>query len=478
MTPQAESSSRVLGHRAFSQADQVRFAEWSGDWNPMHVDPVESRRTPYGQVVHGMHLLLWALDAYLQLPDAQAPDRIRTKFLAPARLTDPLDLEQEIVDGVVGLTVRSHDRVLASVRLSVATPAPSPVGTTDATGEWRRTPAVRTIDQVATLHDVTAARLVPAARLAFPDVARRLGDGRLAALLGLSRIVGMECPGLHSVFAGFDVNCTPSTAGGLGFTVVRCTASVGLVRMAVTGSGLEGTLEAFFRPAPVTQLSFAEARALVLPGEFSEQRALVVGGSRGLGEVAAKLIAAGGGVPTVTYRVGEADAQRVVNEITGAGGRCRLMSLDVLAPESSVPATLTADPPTHVYYFASPAIRTNAGSRYDRTLFEDFAAYYVQGLVNLARALGTSHPVRLFFPSTVFLEAPPPGFLEYVAAKAAGEAACGSLAHERPNLAFCIERLERTRTDQTNSLLDRGGAAAHAVLLPVLRHLNALEMSR
>jgi len=52
-----------LAARTFDMADQRRFAKISGDRNPMHLDAVAARRTPAGApAVHGVHLLLWALD--------------------------------------------------------------------------------------------------------------------------------------------------------------------------------------------------------------------------------------------------------------------------------------------------------------------------------------------------------------------------------------------------------------------------------
>ena len=53
----------MLASRTFTEADQIRFADVSGDRNPMHLDAVKARRTQAGlPVVHGVHLLLWALD--------------------------------------------------------------------------------------------------------------------------------------------------------------------------------------------------------------------------------------------------------------------------------------------------------------------------------------------------------------------------------------------------------------------------------
>ena len=56
-------SRTVIAARTFDRAGQERFAAFSGDRNPMHMDGLAARRTQAGTcVVHGMHLLLWSLD--------------------------------------------------------------------------------------------------------------------------------------------------------------------------------------------------------------------------------------------------------------------------------------------------------------------------------------------------------------------------------------------------------------------------------
>ena len=55
----------TLAEKTFDFGDQKRFATLSGDWNPIHVDPVRARRTQAGGVVvHGIHVLLSALYAF------------------------------------------------------------------------------------------------------------------------------------------------------------------------------------------------------------------------------------------------------------------------------------------------------------------------------------------------------------------------------------------------------------------------------
>src|SRR5262249_7645743 len=60
-----------------------RFAVASGDFNPIHMDPVAARRTQTGEpVVHGIHALLAVLDAVLaaDLPPLRT---LRAEFRKP-----------------------------------------------------------------------------------------------------------------------------------------------------------------------------------------------------------------------------------------------------------------------------------------------------------------------------------------------------------------------------------------------------------
>ena len=54
-------------YRKFHMSDQHAFAALSGDFNPIHLDEFLARRLLFGQiVVHGIHILLWALDCFFK----------------------------------------------------------------------------------------------------------------------------------------------------------------------------------------------------------------------------------------------------------------------------------------------------------------------------------------------------------------------------------------------------------------------------
>ena len=183
-------------------------------------------------------------------------------------------------------------------------------------------------------------------------------------MLCLSRLVGMECPGRHSLFSGFAIEfCAAFEQDVLRYRVATVDSRFGLLRIDVIGLGIDGTVDAFALHPPVAQVSIKELASVVKPNEFADQRALIIGGSRGLGELTAKLVAAGGGTSIVTYAVGEDDANRVAMEIKERWWKMRCFTnTNVLAPASRQ-LDSAQKAANYVYYYATSPIYRRRTSR-------------------------------------------------------------------------------------------------------------------
>ena len=469
----------ALAARRFSVADQHWFAANSGDWNPIHVNSVDARRTVAGEmVVHGMHALLWALDAHLGTATAP-PAAVNATFFKPTPVESEIRLEREIDDqGTVWLEATHGGDVLFTARMAPGSVPPAGAPAVAARRTSRTAPRSLSFDALKDASGQSPIEAdVDALNRAFPHACDGLDPMRVAAVMTLSRLVGMECPGLHSLLAGVEVRFDATGASStVEWRVIRHRVVIAPIQIAVTGGGLSGSISALVRTPPVAQAPAMELATRVSPGEFEGQRALVIGGSRGLGEVVAKVVAAGGGDPLITYHTGEADAHRVAAEIAGIGRTCRIEAFNAVAADDDARARLFGARPTHLYYFATPRIGSGQEGRFNSELSARFHAAYVDAFAHLVlAAVGANDELRVFYPSTVFLNQLPPAQLEYVAAKAAGETVCRLLARQHPRLGVLVSRLPRLSTDQTASLIGPPPQDGAEVMIEVVRRIHNLR---
>lgn len=469
-----------LGTTRFFDRDQERFAALSGDCNPIHMDPVAARKVLSGRVVvHGVHVVLRGLEMLALRPDRPADPRVLSvRFLHPVFLDETVTMHwtvngnnHHIGGSVMGL------KVMTMTLSPVIREASSAVVKTPRQGDVSplKAPCDRNFHQLATLCGRVVVPAPPSdfAKL-FPALAEWLGAYMMCDLAGLSTLVGMECPGLHSLFSGFHIQLERSQEReSLFYEVVSTDIRNHLVRMQVRGAALVGTVDAMSRMPPTAQRSVLELTRIVSPGAFDGQVALILGGSRGLGELTAKLVAAGGGHPIITYAVGQEDAIRVQREMVAAGKLCDIVAFDVTHSIAPQVAALTIRP-THFYYFATPRIFGRKANRFDHGLFAQFSRYFCTSFAEVCRALLEVHGAELaaFYPSTVFIDSRPKGMTEYTMAKAAGEILCADLAGFHKGLRIITERLPRMPTDQTATVFATKDVDTVEIMLPVVRLMH------
>jgi hypothetical protein len=457
------------------------FASASGDFNPLHTDLDVSRRLLYGTtVVHGMYGVMWALEALFEgLSRSPATMRhISAEFRSPIRPGDSVELvwRHDSSDNFVGSLFCGGIKEATSIQLALTEPWPPcalPEGQTLAPQpcrEWRETELESASGSLPLFLNGAYSQL-------FPSLARVLDPLQSAVLLSTTRLVGMECPGLASLFARVEVTFSYPVAAlspilELEYRVKRWFPKYRSLDLCISAPGANGTISVFLRPGPVSQPSLDDLKPLVRVGEFKALKPLIVGGSRGLGEVTAKLLAAGGADVALTYCHLPHEAERVVAEIRGEGLLARALRLDV--HDRSTLAVLTHGGFDRLYYFATPPIQPRHGQPFHQSYFEAYANFYVAGLQDIANFLAKDGAANLgiLYPSSVFCDEAQPGFAEYLAAKLKGEELCAQLASAYPGFRVLAPRFPMFDTDQTQSILPTKKAAAGPMILEKLRQLE------
>jgi hypothetical protein len=485
----------------FETAEVDRFAQLSGDFNPLHCDPVAARRRLGGhQLVHGLFVTLWALNDALPEGGPCRFKRIKASFGKPISVGMQIESHIksaepsgpqviEIVEPSASSVPRFHiefEVVHAQAASSLPPLPPS--------GEAPPTCIEHDYDSAAGCSGELALFLDPEEFEAiFPRLAKHIPADQAAALLATTRLIGMQCPGLHSIFQSLEIdfNEAPETRGPVTYRVEKTDRRFSRLVLAIESESERGAererkrepnwltarLDSFHRP-PQRQPSYADLQPLLTTGEFAGLRALVVGGSRGIGEVAAKLLAAGGADTRTTHYRGVDDALRVCDEIRSGGGSCQSFPLNVEAEPDAVHEELAAGlgdwVPNLCVYMATPAIDMEARPDFSADLLSRYTHFYVTAFENLVGWILelSKTPLKVLYPSTVTIDTPVPWSREYAEAKATGEALCQRLQALEPRLQIAWPRFPRVETDQTATLYPTESSEVGPLVLEHLRQVH------
>ena len=455
---------------------QALFAKLSGDHNPLHVDATQARRSQFGGcVVHGVHLLLAALES-LRWNTPQNIVKLDAQFRSAVLVGETISFTHEIIGPKnmrVAIRVGSQLRSLVDLE----TKPVETLGAGVCRADWPTGPVVRLgIEELTGLtgNDQLAVDLSAFSNL-FPSLAAALPPMDAAALLGVTRVVGMQCPGQWALFRRLLWHGNPSfnapdlPLDAINYSVVSTDRRFSMITLAMKAARRQITAEVVLRQPPPVQVDLSVVKSLIAPGEFSGARALIVGGSRGLGELAAKILIAGGAEVLITYRTGEDDAARVVSEL---GVSASMLQFRADAPDPVALEKVIAFSPSHISYFATPIIAKRPPGTWDPPTFDQFVNIYVTGFSRLLAAVQSNRSIKsILFPSSTYIDERPSGFSEYVAGKMAGEAFCETWHYLHPAQHVMAKRLPPLITDQTSGLLQTNPIINLEVLLPLFRQI-------
>lgn len=460
-------TSEIISKRKFFLKDNLDFSIFCGDINPIHVDRIAARRTLYGQcIVHGIHALLWALDCLVEAKGITVT-KLKTKFIRPIFLDEVIDLFWDPKKNQ--LTLQTDGVLLASISVTTGIIRLN-AGSTIEAHPVRNNPADLTLSECIKLLDQPFKVFgdIALAKKLFPNFLSAYGELIVSEVGGSSQLVGMECPGLHSLFASLKLNLNEKSKSSFQCSYeVRGDERFNLLNITIEGSAITAEVEAFYRPAPSLGQPISEIASSVRKGEFTGIRALVIGGSRGLGALVSKIISAGGGAPIITYNTGKIEAVKLAEEIIQFGQKCEIMQLTVAR---DMDPSFNFDF-NQLYYFATPKILGKRSKNFDIITLNQYQEIYVDAFKLICqKLLDRNHHCSIFYPSTIFADDLTTEFENYGKAKIQGEVFCKTL-NESEILRVISIRLPRLATDQNQSMIEIKYDNATDILIDLIRKM-------
>lgn len=461
-----KSGKLLVASRTFTLEDQNTFAKFSGDFNPIHVDPILARRTISGQcVVHGIHGLMWALDSLFSKTNL-CPSAIDVKF------TKPIFLEEEVScsydENTKKLKITKDSVILSDISLKFDSIFDS------SNFDLKRKPVLnspfdRDINDLINLpsQDFFYRGFMDLATTLFPNIANTYSIKACCEIAAISEIIGMQTPGLHSFFLSASINFQLNKSEP-NFSIEHIDERFNKLKITINGSSLICKIVAFLRQKPTSGPSLIDLQSKVNNSEFSNIKALIIGGSRGLGESVAKIIALGGGESVITYSSGYDDCLKISKEISDFGGKCLITKLKI---PDDMDLLEKLGEFNQVYYFPTPKIFGKRSVDYDKNLYNSFYEIYVSSFKRLVNYFNKqSTKISIFYPSSIVINNPLPELSEYTDAKIEGEKLCKEF-NSLKNISILVSRIPRTRTDQTMSLLEAKSENPEDVMLPIIREM-------
>ena len=333
----------------FSREDIQRFADWSGDHNPLHVDAEAARRTVFGQtVVHGMLSAVRALSSDA-LTIAQPIERIDIEFRSALFPESEYELVPAAVEQGAGAIIKSGDATLMTIQVNQpGAPQPAPdlswVAATRAHGTpqpgRRAAPAVLDAEDLAPGYEITG-------RYELGLGAERQAGGLSpvhARVLGLSSyLVGMELPGLRSLFTRLSLTFARDLHDPADLLyrarITRFDRHFRILDVHLeiaTPDGdfvAAGEVRSYVRFSPiVTSPERLASHLSPQSHRLAGRVVLVCGGSRGLGAELTTALAMAGCHVYASFHRDRAAAQELAKIVEQAGARIELLEGDAGDP--------------------------------------------------------------------------------------------------------------------------------------------------
>jgi hypothetical protein len=458
--------------KKFQFTDQLIFAKISGDYNPIHLDRNYARRSISGDIaVHGINLVFWGLDTFLKFKKVKIKIiKINIIFSKFININQKVKIKIFQNNNKVLFNFFESDILAAQFEIQYLKSLTTQYSYFNKKFIKKKASVTKFENfKIGKKFVENFAIDNQLFKKKFLNIHKYLNFNQIIDLVTITRLVGMNVPGEDSILSKLDLFYKLNNVVKSEIKITSIDKRFSLINLYYVGKNLSGNIRTLMRPKKINQ-TIQNKKLKINKREFSKQRALIIGGSKGLGEATVKILSSGSAKILFSYFNGKKDA---VQHRRGFEKNIKIFHLNIERElNSKISKNIKNFKPTHLYYFATPRIFTGNGYDFREKNFTTFNNYYISGFKKIFDLLDKKILQSVFFPSSVAINEATSKLCEYACSKAAQEILLKYLNEKYKKIYFSYPRLPRLKTDQTLSILD------HSSQLPFRRLLNFVRKLR
>ena len=462
---------KKIGSKIYRNSDQVQFANTSKDFNKIHTDKIVARKLIFGeQIVHGINILLTAL-SFLKEKNLKIRN-IGCSFLNPVFLNNKVDFfkVKKKNNIIIYVNVKSELKGVLYLREEIKDNKIKIIQTK----KIKKINLKKKIKISKSTLDFKVYNLetkeikIPKK---FLKILKVLKKKQIQEILSISFFVGMVCPGKYSLISSIDINLNSGKApnSDIFYKVKKKDKRFNRFEIHFSNT-IFGQVFAFSYNVPFQEkLSFFKKR-IKKNISLYKKNSLIIGGSRGLGEDTSKILASAGSNIILTYFIGKQDAKKIKKEINRhTNVKCKTLKLD-LSNSSFIKKIKKLKKIDFIFYFAT--IKITSTKIFNFELYKKYKKIYCSNFYKMCKIVNqiSSSKIKVFFPSTIFINEKQKKYSEYVRAKKDSEKIIKKINKNFKRVKVISFRLPVMNTSQNISILNQNKKNSQNLLIPIIKN--------
>ena len=189
--------------KIFTYKEQNLFAEISGDYNKIHLDKKVASRSIFGYpIVHGIHLVLWALEEEYYIAPFKKIKNLKAIFKHCVYIDEIVSLKRKQTNKNIEINLISRERIVTTIILNVQKKyIPKFNIKINSSSPPFEEPLEMNIEKMED-YQGSLDLFLNNSKLKdlLPHITSRLPDYQIATIISTSKLVGNIIPGKNSLF--------------------------------------------------------------------------------------------------------------------------------------------------------------------------------------------------------------------------------------------------------------------------------------